>query len=151
MPDFRREDLMRFAIAALVALTLVGCTSLQPLPIRAGDTCYACGRVISEPKLAAEMIDAGGRAYKFDTVTCLAKYLVGHPSETPKGTFVTDWSTGKWLPADTATYVRAVVDESTMAKSYYAFRSADAAASFAKEKTSTAVDWTTVQQQVKGN
>ena len=150
MPDFRREDLMRFAIATIVALTLVGCSSLQPLPIRAGDTCFTCGRLIAEPKLAAEMIDANGRAYKFETVTCMAKDLVGHPAEKP-ATFVTDWSTGKWLPASNATYVRAVVDEATLAKSYYAFRSADTAAAFAKEKTSPAIDWTTVQRQVKGN
>ena len=151
MPDFRREDLMRFAIAALVVLTLVGCSSLQPLPIRAGDTCFTCGRVITEPKLAAEMIDANGRAYKFETVTCLTKYVVNHPSEKLAGTFVTDWSTGKWLPASNATYVRAVVDQVSLAKSYYAFRSADVAAAFAKEKASVTIDWATVQQQVKGN
>jgi copper chaperone NosL len=142
---------MRFALAALAALTVLGCSSLQPLPIRAGDTCFACGRVIAEPRLAAEMIDASGRAYKFENVTCLAKYLVNHPSEQPAGTFVTDWSTGKWLPAGDATYVRAVIDEASLAKSYYAFRSASSAADFAKEKASAAVDWPAVQQQVKGN
>ncbi len=151
MPDFRREDAMRFAIAALAALTLLGCSALKPLPIRGGDTCFACGKVIAEPKLAAQIIDAGGRAYKFENVTCLAKYLVNHPSEQPAGTFVTDWSTGKWLPAADATYVRAVVDESNLAKSYYAFRSAPTAADFAKEKASAAIDWPAVQRQVKGN
>ncbi len=142
---------MRFAIAALVALALVGCSSLVPLPIRAGDTCYACGRVIAEPKLAAEIIDAGGRAYKFETAGCLAKYLVNHPSEKPAGTFVTDYSTSKWVAASDATYVRAVIDQSTMERNYYAFRSADTATAFAKEKTGTAIDWTAVQRQVKGD
>lgn len=142
---------MRLAISAVVALTLVGCSSLRPLPIKAGDTCFGCRQVIIEPKLAAEIVDPSGHAFKFRTVECMAKYLANHPDEQLAGLFVTDYPSGNFVRAANATYVRSVIDESTMERNYYAFRSASAAAEFAQERTATAVDWLAVMQRVSGN
>lgn len=141
---------MRHAISAVVVLALVGCSSLRPLPIRAGETCFRCRQVILEPKLAAEIIDANGRAFKFRTVGCVAKYLVDHPDEKLAGIWVTDYTSGKFLEARNATYVRGIIDEATMERNYYAFRSAPEAAAFAKDRTATAVDWLAVMRQASG-
>jgi len=142
---------MRLAISAIVALTLVGCSSVRPVAIKSGETCYGCRQVIVDTKLAAEMIDTQGHAFKFRTVGCLAKYLRDHPGETLAGTWVTDYNTGRFVPTANATYVRAVIDENTMERNYYAFRSAQDAATFAQEKSSAAVDWLAVQRQVAGD
>jgi hypothetical protein len=44
--------------------------------------------------------------------------------------------------------VRAIIDEATLERNYYAFRSPADAAAFAEEKVSTPADWLAVQQQV---
>lgn len=142
---------MRHAIPVVVVLALMACSTLRPLPIKAGETCFSCRQVIVEPKLAAEIIDTGGHAYKFRTVECLAKYLANHPDEQLAGVWVTDYHSGKFVSASNATYVRGVIDESRMERNYFAFRSATEAAAFAQDRTSTAVDWPTVMRRVSGN
>ena len=142
---------MRHAISVVVVLALAACSSLRPLPIKAGETCFGCRQVIVEPKLAAEIIDANGHAYKFRTVECLAKYLVDHPDDDLVGIWVTDYNTGRFVAAGNATYVRGVIDESRMERNYFAFRSATDAAKFAQDRTSTAVDWAAVMRRASGD
>jgi len=142
---------MRLAISAVVALALVACSSLQPLPIKAGETCYGCRKIITDVRFAAEIVDVNGRAFKFRTVACLAKYLDQHPNERLDGVFVTNYSDGRLTRAANATFVRAVIDEASMERNYYAFRSAQDAAAFAQERDASAVDWPAVLGSVKGN
>jgi len=142
---------MRHAISVVVVLALAACSSLRPLPIKAGETCFGCRQVIIEPKLAAEIIDANGHAYKFRTVECMAKYLANHPDERLAGIWVTDYNSGRFVSASAATYVRGVIDETRMERNYFAFRSATDAAAFAQDRTSTAVDWPAVLRRVSGD
>jgi len=142
---------MRRAIFVVVVLALAACSSLRPLPIRAGETCFSCRQVIVEPKLAAEIIDANGHAYKFRTVECMAKYIANHPDEKLAGVWVTDYNSGRFVTASSATYVRGVIDESRMERNYFAFRSATEAAEFAKDRTATAVDWPAVVRRASGD
>lgn len=142
---------MRHAISVVVVLALAACSSLRPLPIQAGDTCFGCRQMIVDTKLAAEIIDANGHAYKFRTVECMAKYIANHPDESLAGVWVTDYNSGRFVAAGNATYVRGVIDESRMERNYFAFRSATDAAAFAEERASTAVDWSTVLRRVSGD
>ncbi len=142
---------MRHAISVVVVLALAACSSLRPLPISAGEPCFGCRQLIVEPKLAAEVINANGHAYKFRTVECLAKYIANHPDEQLAGVWVTDYHSGKFVRASNATYVRGVIDETRMERNYFAFRSATDAAAFAQDRTSTAVDWPAVMRRVSGN
>lgn len=139
------------AVSAVLVLALVSCSSVRPLPIRAGETCYGCRQLITDIKLGAEMIDAQGHAFKFRTAGCLAKYLRDHPDEKLAGTWVTDYNSGRFVAAKDATYVRAIIDEASRERNYYAFRSASDAAAFAREKASTTADWLAVREQVRGN
>ena len=132
---------LRMLGVAALALAAASCTSFKPLPVQTGDVCFRCRRTIVEPKLAAEMIDSGGRAFKFRTAGCLATYLKQHPEET--GTiFVTDYPTGRMLKASSATFVPTVlVDGFQKTREFVAFnRSADAQAA-AQREGSTPVDW----------
>jgi len=142
---------MRHAVSVVVVLALAACSSLRPLPIKAGETCFGCRQVIVEPKLAAEVIDVNGHAYKFRTVECMAKYLTNHPDEELAGVWVTDYNSGRFVSASNATYVRGVIDETRMERNYFAFRSATDAAKFAADRTGTAVDWPAVLRRVSGN
>lgn len=140
---------MRWVVPVAAGLALLACSSLQPLPIRSGEICYGCRQVIGEPKLASEMIDTSGHAFKFDTVECLARYVNDHPNEQLDGVFVADYKTGRLMKAADATYVKAAVDPRTMKKNYVAFRSSQDAAAFAKEQNATTVDWQAVRDALR--
>jgi len=142
---------MKWGVPAVAGLALLACSSLQPLPVRSGESCYGCRQVIGEPRLAAEMIDAKGHAFKFDSVECLVRYINDHPSEEIDGVFVTDYKTSRMFSATTATYVRGAADPRTMRKSYIAFKASADAQAFAKEQSSTTSDWRAVMEALKGS
>lgn len=132
---------MRYVLIA-VALVTAACASVQPLPIRAGDTCFECREVIAEPRLAAELIDASGRAYVFSCAECLATYLAAHPEEQPKGVFVTDYQSGKFTRAESATFVLFTVDPNRGKTTFAAFSESNQARVFAEaNKSATVTDW----------
>lgn len=140
---------MRFAIAVIVGVALAACSTLQPLPIRSGETCYGCRQVIGDPRLAGEIIDASGHAFKFDSVECLARYLNGHPDEKLGGVFVADFKTGRLVTATSAQFVKGNVDPRSLKKGYAAFSSSAEAQAFAKEQNSAVLGWQAVLDAFK--
>ncbi len=140
---------MRFAIAVIVGVALAACSTLQPLPIRSGETCYGCRQVIGDPRLAAELIDSSGHAFKFDSIECLARYLNSHPDEKPGGTFVADFKTGRLVSAASAQFVKGNVDPRSLKKGYAAFSSSAEAQAFAKEQNSAVLGWQAVLDAFK--
>ena len=142
---------MRWVVPVVVGLALLACSSLQPLPIRSGEICYGCRQAIGDTRIAGQIIDANGRAFKFDTVECVARYLNNYPDEKISGVFVTDYKTGRMFPATTAVYVKGNVDPRTMKKNYVAFRSSNDAAQFAKEQNATTADWKAVRDALKAS
>lgn len=138
---------MRFASIAVLGLVLAACSSPPP-QIHAGDVCFRCKRVVSEPKLGVQLIASGGQASTFRTPGCLAKYLKDHPAEA-KGIFVTDYPTGKLIPVSRALFVRAKIDENTGERDYYAFATVHDAVDRAKGVTGTVVDWAAVRSAIE--
>jgi hypothetical protein len=90
------------------------------------------------------MIDEGGHAFKFGTVGCMSKYLAEHPGEHYLGLFVSDHSTGKFIEAADATFVRVPVSKVSIEKEYFAFRHADDAEALAKQEGGSTVKWEAV-------
>ena len=131
---------MRWLIVAAAVLA-VGCSSVKPLPVVVGDRCFDCQRPIDDIKLAGEMIDEGGHAFKFRTPGCLAKYLAAHPGEHYKGLFVTDYNTGKFIPASRATFARITINPASLEKDYAAFGSDSTAAEMAKKEGGSTLEW----------
>src|SRR4051812_31210211 len=86
-----------------VTLLLASCSSVAPVKVTAGDQCYRCRRIISDERVAGELI-VGNFVSKFRAPGCMAKYLVDHPTERG-ATFVTDYTTGKMIAPDTAFFV----------------------------------------------
>jgi nitrous oxide reductase accessory protein NosL len=135
---------MRWLIVAACLFTL-GCSSVQPLKIAAGERCFRCGRTIEDVRLAGEVIDKRGHALKFRTAGCMAKYLASQPPDTEwRGIWVTDYETGKFVKASKATYARVLVDRNTNERAFAAFSSEKAAAAMAREQGGTTIEWASV-------
>lgn len=134
---------------AAIALLAVSCSSVKPVQVNAGDSCYRCRRVILETRLAGEMVDPNGLAYKFRAPGCMAKYLGEHPNE--KGTlFVTDFATGHMIDPARASFVQVIVDENSMERDYRAYLRKSDADAFAAQVKTTAIDWNAVLSKAKG-
>lgn len=139
---------LRLGLVLAVALLAASCSSVKPVQVSAGDTCYRCRRVILETRLAGEMVDPNGLAYKFRAPGCMAKYIVEHPTE--KGVvFVTDFATGHMIDPARATFVPFIIEENTMERDYRAFLNKEDAEAFAKQVKAVTMDWTAVLEKSK--
>lgn len=136
----------------LLLLALGACSSIAPVAINAGDVCYRCRRVITDTRLAAEGID-GTLVSKFRTSGCIAKYLAEHPND-KSAIFVTDYTSGKMVPAQGAFYVP-TMNRDNGEKDYIAFGTRAAADAEAYSRKVQSVNWATVldraRQDARGN
>lgn len=143
MPDFRREGPVRLLLAVAAGLVAIGCTAVQPLAVRTGDRCFNCNRPIENARLAGEIIDQQGHALKFRTAGCMAKYIAKHPDEQAayRAVFVTDYTTGRFIKAATATFAKLPLEAGGIERGYVAFGSARVASDNAKKEGTGAIDW----------
>ena len=135
--------LMRAAGVALV-LVLSACNSVTPVPLRGGEVCYRCRRLILDTRVAAQTV--GTLATNFKTAGCLAKYLAVHPEETNEA-FVTDYESGKLIRASSATFVP-TVDPASGERDVVAYRSEAAAAATVRQGST--LTWDEVLEQARG-
>jgi hypothetical protein len=137
---------------SLVGLVLLvsACSSVSPVPIRAGDVCYRCRQSISDVKLAGEAIAATGQVMKFKTVRCLAQHLMDDTAPMT-GVFVTDYASGRLVHTNVATFVQADVasDNTTGRRDFVAFTDVSAAIVFGEQHATRPVDWARVMQAVR--
>lgn len=135
---------MRWLIVA-ASLLAVGCSSVKPLPIVVGDRCFNCQRPIDDIKVAAEAIDEGGHAFKFRTPGCMARFMAERKGDTYKGVFVADYTTGKLIPASSASFAKIAINPTTSSeKDYVGFGSAKAAGEAAGKEGGAALEWDAV-------
>jgi hypothetical protein len=129
-------------LAATLAFTVP--ITLKADPIRAGDRCYRCQRLITDRSLAAEGIGAPGVGVrKFRTVACMLKYL--NESNENLDVLVTDSPSGRFTQPQWASFVRTTIDMRTGEEDYVAFREPWSARRFADKQSTTPMDWETVQ------
>jgi hypothetical protein len=144
VPDFRQEgDMRRLSLITGVsfgALIMLSCTTVSPVAVHAGDQCFRCRRPIVETAMAAELLDGNRMATKFRAPGCMAKYLAAHPDETG-ATVVTDYATGKWIPADRALFVPILLNRNTGESDYRAFLNPADADAAAAELHAVPVNW----------
>lgn len=125
-----------FVMAAFSIVTLglssSGCgpSESRPVDIESGDVCSSCGMVISQLRLASEII-FNSKVYKFDDLGCLSRYKTKH-SQTIHGTaYVTDFATKQWIRFDAATIVPTDL-QTPMGSGLVAFADSSRANSFAR-------------------
>lgn len=117
---------MRALYAVVVVAIVAGCSSIRPAPLQVGDRCTNCTRVIGNLQVAAELVDQLKTPRPFRSAGCLANYLKAHPNQPVAAVFVTDYRTGRMLPADDAWFVPTLLnqpDGRAPEADYLAFRS----------------------------
>jgi len=129
----------------LAGLVLVACSGPQPVQVAAGDLCFRCRKIIVEPRHAAEIVDQDGRAYKFRTVGCMAKFIKANPTQEFKAIFATDFSTGRMVKVSAVKFVPQMMGEGPQRTLDYVAYYADAGAQEAAQRNNTTpVDWAKV-------
>ena len=119
----------------VVTLGSAACGGGEPRPgplVLDEDACSFCRMAISQRELAAEAVTPGGRVERFDDIGCLLDWRQEH--EVPEGTAfsVVDFTTGDWLDATDAGYLRSRAMPTPMGSGLAAFASREAAAAAAE-------------------
>ena len=94
------------AIALVIAMT--GCQFSTAAPATLDvthDTCASCRMVVSNSRLASQIVAPYEDALFFDDLGCLARYLSKHPA-LARGArvYVADHRTNDWVPSEQAVY-----------------------------------------------
>ncbi|AEI46570.1 nitrous oxide reductase accessory protein NosL [Runella slithyformis] len=101
------KPIMLLAIVGLGTVSQA-CTQ-SPEPIRYGkDACEFCKMTIMDKKYAAEIVTDKGRAFKFDDLSCMVKYMKANKLNESALAFVVvnDYGKpGEWIDAKTATFL----------------------------------------------
>ena len=137
---------MKALYAALLGVTLMACASVQPAKVEAGDRCLRCRRPIQDLRLAGEIIDNMRAPFPFRSPACMAKYIKANKDLQLTAIFVTDFRTGKMIPASDAWFVPTSVtseDGRSAEADYYAFRTRSEAREF-KADTTKFMRWSQV-------
>jgi len=130
------------AMLLMAGLVMVACSGIQPAQISAGDVCFRCRRIINEPRVAAEVVDSDGRAFKFRTTGCMAKFLKANPNQQFAGIFATDYATGRLVKVTAVQFVPSMIGEGRdQAMDYVAYYAAEGAADAARRANTTPVTW----------
>jgi hypothetical protein len=143
---------MKTLYALVIVATVVGCASIQPAPVQAGDRCLRCRHAVSDLRLAGEIIDNMRAPFPFRTAGCMAKYVSANAGSYT-AVFVTDYHTGRMLPAANAWFVPTLIaapDSKRTEPDYLAFGSrADAEA--ARTKNEPLLRWSQVVAEASAN
>ena len=88
---------------------LASCGAQGPVPIDRGAACASCRMIISDPKLAAEIVAPGEEPRFYDDIGCLRDAVQrGDMQAMGEGAtaYVADHRTGAWVKASKAVYAR---------------------------------------------
>jgi hypothetical protein len=127
--------------ASTVFLT-VSCQR-APESIAEGEICFRCRRVITEDRLAGEILTPDV-PLKYKAPLCMARFVVSTPLSDRARVLVTDFASGALIPADRAWYVPIVVDARTGEAEYRAYRMRKSAENAADELGVRTVRWDSV-------
>ena len=107
----------------LLVVASASCAGRAPAPrkIDASDTCAFCRMVVSNPKVAAQIVAPGEEPRMFDDIGCVVNELKQKALPDGAVVYVADHRTGAWVEALAAVYVRADWVETPMGSHLIAF------------------------------
>jgi hypothetical protein len=143
-----RRFFMRLILGTLVLLALVGCSSTVPPAVRVGEICFSCRQPVADARLAGRIMTGSGNTFVFRTVGCMVRQFVQHDSRAQ--VFVTDYESGRLLPARHATFVRHQIGPKAGDTDFVAFRSGEEAKRFAAPSGERLVDWDELLLRARG-
>ena len=100
-----------------MAAVFVACTSGPPAPAALdtrNDACRSCHMIVSDARLAAQLVAQAEEPRFFDDIGCLARYAGANAVSPDAVAYVADHRTGAWVRAETALYTRVASLETPM-------------------------------------
>ena len=145
----------RLLLTSIAIALAAGCqqktSEITPPKIQYGQTsCDGCGMIVSDQRFAAAMIiempDGERRPAAFDDIGCMLDYEREHHDGTVLARFVKDVTTGQWLPAEKANFVRGKSIQSPMASGISATATPETAEKFAADHNASIQTLTQITQ-----
>jgi len=125
----------------------LGFRPAPPQTIGEGEVCFKCRRVITEAKLAAEIMDRN-LPTKYKTPGCMAAYVAAHPSRNSRY-YVTDFVSGGLIEVERAYFVPVLVNDRTGERDFRAYYSHGMAEIAAQVLGVQIVRWNAVLDRAK--
>jgi copper chaperone NosL len=119
-------------LAALLAVAgLYAEEGINPAAVdEKNDLCATCFMAVKDSGYAAQIVDAQGKALKFDDIGCLFAYISAKPETQIKARFVQDSGTKEWIALEKAVFVALTAKKTPMAYGIHAFADATRAQAF---------------------
>jgi copper chaperone NosL len=109
----------------LVVIAGCGSGALEPAALdTANESCHHCRMIVSDLRLAAQIVARGEEPQFFDDLGCLREYLRSAQLPASAVAFVADHRTGEWVRAVDAVYARSRTVATPMASGLLAWRDA---------------------------
>ena len=150
-----RRSVLRVGMLCMASLTAVpllvvlqGCTTGAPRAIAFGrDECANCRMIVSDPRYATELVTAKGRTLAFDSIECLASFVLRNNASPAAGRLAIGslWvsahvAPNALMPAEQGWFHRDEGSGSPMGKGLAAFASDGEARAYGYARTS-ALGW----------
>jgi len=133
-------------------LSFVACEkAIQPVPINYGqDECEYCRMKITDPRYGSELLLKTGKAYKFDSIECLAAYFIKNKNNQDiHSLWVPDFLTKRFIPAETAVYLHSKNLPSPMGLNLSAFKTKEELEKIKQKYGGEVLNWKQVLQLVE--
>ena len=121
---FKNFNKLKFLSLLFITLILTSCT-IEPQPIKMGDTCAFCIMGVADNRFGAEIITKKGKIFKFDDAHCLLEFMKANsvPKEDLKSILFVDFlAPHGFLEAENAFLLKSVDLRSPMGSNIAAFK-----------------------------
>lgn len=137
-------------LIVLSAALFVGCEP-KPQSINYGsDECAYCRMMITDAEFGSQIVNNQGRAYKFDSVECMAAYDLSEDGENFHSKWVPNFlNREEWLMAEDAVYLHSETLRSPMGLFLSAYSDRATAEEMKEEYGGEIIDYKTVKQVVE--
>lgn len=142
---------MRIFLSFIITFLLFNCT-IEKQPIRFGeDNCAYCKMIISDQRYGAELLTTKGKDYKFDSIECMAAYVLMDQTGTEDlhSIWVIDFnSPEKFIDAQKTHYLHSSQLKSPMSLNFSAFENLENAKAVQNVYPGEIIAWNDVKSIV---
>jgi copper chaperone NosL len=138
-------------LLAMLLIVLAGCEP-KPQPIQFGsDQGDYCRMMITEPQFASQILNNQGRAFKFDSIECMAAYAItaGDPGNIHSHWVPNFTNPDEWLQAEEAFFLHSETLRSPMGLYLSAYPDRETAEEYRQEYRGEIVGWDEVKKIVE--
>lgn len=135
----------------LAIIILMSCGEPRPQPIQYGsDECAYCRMMITDAEFGSQIVNNQGRAYKFDSVECMAAYDLTEDGENFHSKWVPNFlNREEWINAEESVYLHSETLRSPMGLFLSAYADRNSAEEMKDEYGGEIIDYNAVKQLVE--